>query len=160
VCAGGTSAGAGALASSLSNLLISALGHALERSHHPHNIDTPPPLAPRRLPPRRPLTMITVHTTINSIRQNNQHNHVNGTRSESQVAGRTGSDTICNGLLVTTTILVTGANFFFFLRCVRACTSNNTLNGTTPLDNQRDATTKFSTRRLKAFNENCNKIRP
>jgi hypothetical protein len=51
---------------------------------------------------------------------------------------------MCNDLLVTTTILVTGAIFFFFffcLRCVRMCRSNNTLNCTTPLDNQQDATT-------------------
>jgi hypothetical protein len=65
------------------------LGHALERSHHHHNNQL-------------------------DQRQHNQHNHVNGTRSEPQVAGRTRSDTICNGLLVTTTILVTGAKFIFF----------------------------------------------
>ena len=73
----------------------------------------PPPLAPCRLPPRRPLTMITC-TQENQLnqQQHNQYHHVNGTRSESQVAGRTGSDTICNEPPRYDNTLVTGAKFF------------------------------------------------
>jgi hypothetical protein len=52
--------------------------------------------------------------------------------------------------LVKTTALITGAIFFLcVLRCVRACRSNNTLDSTSPLDDQQDATTtkvKLTTR--------------
>jgi hypothetical protein len=47
--------------------------------------------------------------------QYNQSNHVNESRSESQVAGRTGSDTICNDPPRYDNNSLTGEIFFFFV---------------------------------------------
>jgi hypothetical protein len=121
---GGTSVGVACPGLISVQMADQCLGHALKRSHHPdhisncylllsenllaslgvrplrcgcywrHHASSP---STRRLPLRCPLTMITCTHTINSISNSIiKSNHVNESRSESQVAGRTRSDTICN----------------------------------------------------------------
>jgi len=71
--------------------------------------------------------MITYTHTINSTSSSKvKPTHVNKSRSEPKVAGRTGSDTICNNPPCHANNLEAGAKFFFCLKRVRACRRTNT----------------------------------
>jgi hypothetical protein len=126
-----------------------SLGHALKGSHHPNNIANCYLLLSENLlaslgvrPLRRgccwrrhassPSTpssasaassnhdYLHAHNQLDQ-QQYNQSNHVNESRSESQVAGRTALIPYVITLLVMTTTLITGAIFFFFcFKCVCA----------------------------------------